>query len=235
VTLRSCALAGAVLLVLAASAAAQVVVGYPGPVWSRGAYDASASLKIESKPRETEVYVDGFYAGKVDDFDGALQRLHAEAGDHEISLFLPGYRLFTQQIYLQPRSTFKIHHDMEKLAPGEPEPEKPTGTPRARTTAPVGRGRGRAVPPADRDPAGPPASIAEAYGTLAIRIQPADAEVFVDGMKWNAPANQRLDLRLDTGVHRVEVRRTGYRGYLTEVTIRSGESMPLNVALAKEP
>jgi len=52
-----------------------------------------ASLKLEVKPKEAEVYIDGYYAGIVDDFDGAFQRLHVDPGEHEIELYLDGYRL----------------------------------------------------------------------------------------------------------------------------------------------
>src|SRR5262249_50111827 len=41
-----------------------------------------ASVKFEVKPKEAEVYIDGYYAGIVDDFDGVFQRLHVEPGEH---------------------------------------------------------------------------------------------------------------------------------------------------------
>ena len=237
VTFRTRTLVGGFLIFTsyAVSAAAQIVVGYPGPVWSRGAYDVSSSLRIEAKPRETEVYVDGYYAGKVDDFDGRFQRLRVEPGEHDIQLYLAGHRLFTQKVYLQPGGTFNIRHTMEKLGAGEPEPEKPVGVPRIAPETSPGRGRG-ASPPRGTQPRGaqpPSESLDESYGRLAIRVQPADAEVFIDGKKWDAPGDQQLLLRLEAGTHRVEVRHSGYRGYLTEVTINGGEETKLNVALTK--
>ena len=47
---------------------------------------------IEVKPKEAEVYVDGYYAGIVDDFDGTFQRLQRDAGrarDRALSGRLP--------------------------------------------------------------------------------------------------------------------------------------------------
>ena len=39
-----------------------------------GAYDYTGSVRLEVEPRETEVYVDGYYTGIVDSYDGFLQR-----------------------------------------------------------------------------------------------------------------------------------------------------------------
>src|SRR5688572_17263607 len=58
--------------------------------YGRG-YDVSSSVRLQVSPREAEVYVDGYYAGKVDNFDGTFQRLHLEPGDHEVQLFMPGH------------------------------------------------------------------------------------------------------------------------------------------------
>jgi hypothetical protein len=57
--------------------------GYPGG-WGGGGgggvyyYDhrEGGSLRVLVDPAEARVYVDGYYAGVVDDFDGLLQRLH---------------------------------------------------------------------------------------------------------------------------------------------------------------
>jgi hypothetical protein len=86
----------------------------------------TGDLKTEVKPKQTEVYVDGYYAGIADDYDGAFQRLHTSPGGHAITLRLEGYRTVTQNIYVRPDSTSKLKATMEKLAPGEvsePAPE----------------------------------------------------------------------------------------------------------------
>src|SRR5882724_6746884 len=100
--------------------------GYPG--WP---YDYSStitgSLKTEITPKQTEVYVDGYYAGVADDFDGVFQRLNTSPGGHAVTLRLEGYRTITRNIYVRPDSTYKLRETMEKLAPGEvSEPVPPT-------------------------------------------------------------------------------------------------------------
>ncbi len=123
----------------------------PYPWWPASAYgwgyypvfDYRAEVRIQGTPREAAVYVDGFYAGIVDDFDGTFQRLPLTPGGHRIELFLEGYRTVRKSLYLQPGSTLKLHETMTPLAAGEtserPEvapavPPPPDGT----YTAPPG-------------------------------------------------------------------------------------------------
>ena len=65
---------------------------YPYPPYRYYNMDPGSSVRLEVKPNEAEVYVDGYYAGVVDDFDGAFQRLRVSPGEHEIALHLDGYR-----------------------------------------------------------------------------------------------------------------------------------------------
>ena len=93
---------------------------YPYPAYPPYRYyrDPGASVRLEVKPKEAEVFVDGYYAGIVDDFDGAFQRLRVEPGEHEITLYLDGYRTVRQKVYLTPNNTFKIKYALERLAAG---------------------------------------------------------------------------------------------------------------------
>ena len=53
-------------------------------------------------PKEAELYMDGYYAGIVDDFDGVFQRLSIEPGEHEVTLYRDGFRTVHQRVYLTP-------------------------------------------------------------------------------------------------------------------------------------
>jgi len=55
----------------------------------------TGGLRLKVEPRDTEVYVDGFYAGHVDDFDGAMQKLKIVQGSHTIELRAAGYETAT--------------------------------------------------------------------------------------------------------------------------------------------
>ena len=88
-----------------------------------------SSLRLQISPRDAEVYVDGYYAGIVDDFDGLFQRLRLEPGPHEIVVYVEGYRSHREKIYLQPGRSFDIRHTMEPLGPGEVQEPKPMPPP----------------------------------------------------------------------------------------------------------
>ena len=77
-------------------------------------------------------------------------------------------------------------------------------------------------------PRGPPVS---GFGMLAIRVQPADAVIPVDGEEWRSSDTARLELELGAGRHRIEVRREGYEGYTTDVEVRPGERTAVNISL----
>ncbi len=206
-------------------------------------YAHLGEARLQVKPRETEVYVDGYYAGIVDDFDGWSQRLRLEPGDHEIELYLDGHRSFRQTVLLTRGTTLKLRHTMEKLAPGDPPAVRPTPPPdpppppqqSARPPRPGYPGR-RLPPPPDGPrppvPAERDRDAAASFGTLAVRVQPADAVIVIDGERWDrASGGPRLVLDLPAGRHRVEVHKEGFQSYVREIEIRPGETATVNVSL----
>jgi len=76
-------------------------------------------LKTDITPKQTEVYVDGYYAGVAGDFDGIFQGLDMSPGGHVVTLRLEGYRTITRNIYVRPDSTSRLKETMERLTPGE--------------------------------------------------------------------------------------------------------------------
>ena len=203
---------------------------YPHPYRYR--YGNAGAARIEVTPREAEVYVDGYLVGTVDDFDGWLQRLHMPPGEHEVQIYLPGHRTRRERVLFRPGATIRISGALEPLAAGSADDPRPAPAPGSAPPRADGYRRGYPPPrpPVDRDRA-----PAEAFGTLAVRVQPGDAEVLVDGDRWETPAaGERLELQLAEGTHRVEIRRDGYRTYSTTITVREGDTTPLNVSLAPD-
>ncbi len=86
-------------------------------------------MQTKITPKQTEVYIDGYYAGLAADFDGAFQRLHLASGGHAVTLHLDGYRTVTQEIYVRPNSTYKLTETMAQLAPGEVSEAVPAPSP----------------------------------------------------------------------------------------------------------
>ena len=83
--------------------------------------------------------------------------------------------------------------------------------------------------------AGRPRDALLPSGTLALSVQPGDAEVLVDGTPWRNDGGERLTIDLTEGRHNIQIRKPGYVGYLTDVQIRRGETTPLDVQLKTQP
>jgi hypothetical protein len=209
--------------------------GYPSPYWGGGSYDAGAELRLEVKPKQAQVYLDGYYAGTVDDFDGIFERLHLKPGDHELVLYLEGYQTVTQNVRLGQRQEGKIKFQMTPLAAGQtaepppqPKPEPPQDAyANDQAAAPPQR------PAPQRAPARGAVSMeAQGFGSLVIRVQPSGSEVFIDGDRWQGPeGSERLVIQVPAGSHKIEVRKEGSVPFSTTIQVRSGETLPLNVSL----
>jgi len=73
---------------------------------------------------------------------------------------------------------------------------------------------------------------ASAFGSISIRVQPADADILVDGEKWRGPESQdRLIIEVAEGRHTIEVQKAGFRTYITEIDVRRGDTTTVNVSL----
>lgn len=191
---------------------------------------ASASAqgaRIQVTPPETEVYVDGIRAGVVDDFDGFSQRLRVTPGEHLIELYLDGHRPVSQKLLFQSGETYKVRHAMEPLPAGEAMPPRPAAKASAPNLDALYDAFGK---PRSNVPAAPAATGA---GVLAIRVQPADATILVDGETWQGSGGERLELQVSAGAHQIEVRKDGYVPFSTTVQAAPGQTTPLNISLTK--
>ena len=103
--------------------------GYAYPYNVRPAGD----VKTEVTPKTAEVYVDGYFAGHADEFDGVFKRLHVTPGGHSITFHLDGFRTVTEDVYVRPDSTLKMNAAMEPLAAGETSAPVPTPAPDRRS------------------------------------------------------------------------------------------------------
>lgn len=81
---------------------------YPPAVY----YDRGGGLKLKVTPREAEVYVDGYFAGSVDDYDGMFQTLRINPGPHRIEVSLDGYEPLSFDVRIEPGRTITFKADM---------------------------------------------------------------------------------------------------------------------------
>ena len=206
--------------------------GYPGwypPAFYHRAGVGDSSARIQVTPRHTEVYVDGYLAGVVDDFDGVAQRLRVPPGEHVIELYLDGHKTIAQTILFAPGQSYRIRHAMEPLAAGEAAPARPAPRPGgAQQRSPFdafGRPLGGGAAPSET-------RSGKEGATIAIRVQPGDASVLVDGERWQS-SGDRLEIQVTPGEHRIEVQKDGYQPFATTVRVGPGETSPVNVSLTK--
>jgi PEGA domain len=92
-------------------------------------YGPRADIRTEIKPKDAEVYIDDYYAGHAEDFDGAFKRLRVAPGGHSITFHLDGFRTVTENVYVKPDSTLKMKATMDRLAAGELSDPAPTPLP----------------------------------------------------------------------------------------------------------
>ncbi len=88
--------------------------GYYGQPYTTSGYD-DGLLRLKVKPRDGMVYVDGAFAGVVDDFDGIFQHLHIEAGAHHIEIRADGYEPLEINVQIQRGRTVTYSGDLKKI------------------------------------------------------------------------------------------------------------------------
>jgi hypothetical protein len=83
--------------------------GYAFTPYPFDGFDDAGSLRLQVEPRNAEVYVDGYYAGVVDDFDGRFQHLDLIPGLHHVEIVSPGYQPLVFDVTIEPhhRTTYR--------------------------------------------------------------------------------------------------------------------------------
>ena len=83
----------------------------------RGGYTSSArfdigELRLRVTPRHAEVFIDGYYAGLVDDFDGIFQSLKLESGPYRVEIVAPGFESLAFDIRISPGQKISYRGDL---------------------------------------------------------------------------------------------------------------------------
>jgi hypothetical protein len=197
-------------------------------------YRDSGAVRVMVDPERTRVYVDGYYAGVADDFDGLFQRLYLPPGRHDITLRLEGYRTQHFKVYVPVDGTIKLHYDMVR-GEGESTSEQYAGEPfdYARIEerdADDDRDDDR---PYRREARGNDDGLVRAEAAMVrFDVRPSDASIYVDG-EFKGAARRLSSLRLPTGAHRIEVVRPGYRTEEREIDVRPGGDVDVRIDLVR--
>jgi hypothetical protein len=209
--------------------------GYYGYPWGWGGGGTvyhyvqreSGSVRVLVDPSEARVYVDGYYAGTVDDFDGLFQRLNVSPGRHEIALKLEGYKTHRVKVYVAPESTVKLHYDMQK---GQGESFEDLS--KDARESEIRREREQEQRWNEDEERAEQDETAAVGGRLELSVRPDDASVYVDGA-FRGSAREASSLKLAPGRHRIEIVRPGFRTLEREVDVVPGKTTDLTVELEK--
>lgn len=71
-------------------------------------------LRLQVFPRDAQVFVDGYYAGTVDDYDGMFQALKLEAGPYQIRISAPGFEDLMFDVRINPGQKINYRGDLRR-------------------------------------------------------------------------------------------------------------------------
>jgi hypothetical protein len=91
--------------------------GYAPYGYGYGGYSGRpyGGIRIDLPERDAEVYVDGYFAGIVDDFDGTFQQANLEAGPHRIEVRAPGHEPIAFDVRIEPGRTITYRSSLRPL------------------------------------------------------------------------------------------------------------------------
>lgn len=219
-----------------------------GPGWGYPAAYPRASalygaLNTDVSPERAEIWVDGRRVGVADDFDGFPTHLLLEKGTYDVVIYLPGYRTIARQYSIYPGLVIDVEDRMERGESVHPLDLETKTHERRDERLRRDRERRERV---DRDerswqPAPRGESSVEGWldargepGRLLLRIEPADASVYLDGRfvgTGDDLARLRAGLLVDSGEHLLEVVRPGFASASESVAVGAGEEVELEVGL----
>jgi len=100
--------------------------GYYGGGYDSGGYDSGyydydrrdndgvkGGVKLKVSPKDAEVYVDGYFVGTVDDYNGMFQRLNLVAGAHHLEFKAKGFAPLSVDVKVEPRETISYKAELQ--------------------------------------------------------------------------------------------------------------------------
>ncbi len=88
--------------------------GYYGSTYGRSDYREVGGIRLKVDPKHAQVYVDGYYVGEVDSFDGIFQKLNLEAGAHRIEIRAEGFVSEQFEVMVIPGETITYKGDLKR-------------------------------------------------------------------------------------------------------------------------
>lgn len=210
-----------------------------------------AIVRIDVRPKDARVHLDGRFVGRARYFDGAPSFLFLEPGSYRLELLLDGYRPVLVELSaeqgcrydlrhrLERERGFEVEHEDADVGKGKPHqwvfsptrstPQQPapeSAGPDARLRPDLGRGAtGVRVP-------SPPAA------GLKLRVDPPSARVSIDGAfvaTGRELARMVGPLAMTPGPHRIVVEADGHAALERGLELAGGEVLELDLVLTPAP
>ena len=89
--------------------------GYGGGYYD-GYFDVG-EIRLSVSPRFADVYVDGYFAGRVDDYDGTFQALKLEGGPHHIQIVAQGFAPLDFDVRIEPGRKITYRGTLQPFRP----------------------------------------------------------------------------------------------------------------------
>lgn len=88
--------------------------GYYGSTYGRSDYREVGGIRLKVAPKHAQVYVDGYYVGEVDSFDGVFQKLNLEGGAHRIEIRAEGFIAEEFEVMVIPGQTITYKGELKR-------------------------------------------------------------------------------------------------------------------------
>jgi hypothetical protein len=89
--------------------------GYSGSGGYSQTYRDAGSLRLKVKPRDAQVFVDGYFVGVVDSFDGTFQKLTLDGGGHRVEIKADGYEPVQIDVLITPGETVTYKGELQPI------------------------------------------------------------------------------------------------------------------------
>ena len=229
-----------------------VVLSSSGP-GGRPAPARFAAVDVEVKPDTAEVFLDGVFVGKADDFDGYPDYLYLLPGKYQVELRHPLYQPVKIDLEVKRGQKVELAREL-KLLPGKgkldafdpPDRGTPLGRvfgPRATPVDPRVRARsaeqGDYGVDAELDRPAPrqtrPAPRKNGRPRIEWKVAPGDASVYLDDQFIGTAEdlNTGSGTRVEPGTHTVTVVRPGFKTKTFEVEGKPSALAKVSVELEK--
>jgi hypothetical protein len=89
--------------------------GYSGGSSMSYGRGEQGNLKLKVKPRAAKVYVDGYFVGFVEQFDGAFQKLALNTGRHKVEIKADGFETAEFDVLINAAQTVTFQGDLKRI------------------------------------------------------------------------------------------------------------------------